>query len=252
MKYHVSVVSYLNTSPFVYGLKRASYETRNWNYSLDIPSVCAEKLLRGESDIGLVPVAILPQLEEYRIVSDTCIGARGKVDSVVLLHDVPLEEIKEVVLDYHSRTSVNLCRLLFREFWKQTVEFLPSSGDVPAYVQGNRAAVLIGDRVFDHAHRFKFVTDLSEAWYKWTGLPFVFAVWASKKALPESMLDDFNAVIRQGFSHLNEAIAEAKNLYPPHYPVENYIKNRISYTLDAESRQGMETFLTKLGTLMSM
>jgi chorismate dehydratase len=251
MMNNVSVVSYLNTAPFVYGLKKADYRNRNWGYSLDIPAVCAEKLMNGESVIGLVPVAVLAGLPHYFIVSDTCIGAVGEVDSVVLLHEVPLQEIKQVVLDYQSRTSVQLCRLLFKDYWNQDVDFLPSKGDVHAHVHGNTAAVLIGDRVFEHAHKFRFATDLSEAWNTWTGLPFVFAVWASLKKMDDSFIADFNEVISLGFSHLEEVISDAVKTYPAHYPVENYLRNRISYTLDASARQGMETFLSKLGKLNS-
>jgi len=248
---NVSVVSYLNTAPFVYGLKKADFRRKDWRYSLDIPAVCAEKLLSGQSVIGLVPVAVLAGLPEYHIVSDTCIGAVGKVDSVVLLHEVPLQEIRQVVLDDQSRTSVKLCQLLFRDYWKQEVEFLPSKGDVHLQANGSTAAVLIGDRVFDHAHKFSFVTDLSEAWQNWTGLPFVFAVWASLKKLPDAFIEEFNEVIQQGFSHMEEVISEAIEKYPAAYPVEIYLRNRISYTLDASARKGMETFLTKLGTLNS-
>src|SRR5437867_12268285 len=85
----VSCVSYLNSQPFIYGLKNNSI-INEIDLSLDVPSVCAEKLRSGSVDIGLVPVAVIPQLKESHIISDYCIGADGKVETVLLLSDVPL------------------------------------------------------------------------------------------------------------------------------------------------------------------
>jgi chorismate dehydratase len=91
----ISCVRYLNSQPFVYGLKNNSI-INDIELSLDTPSDCAEKLLNGTVDIGLIPVAVIPALKESHIISDYCIGADGKVETVLLLSDVPLNEIKNV------------------------------------------------------------------------------------------------------------------------------------------------------------
>ena len=57
---------------------------------LDIPTDCATKLAEGTIDIGLVPVSIIPELKNARIISDHCIAADGVVNSVLLLSNVPL------------------------------------------------------------------------------------------------------------------------------------------------------------------
>ena len=101
-KIKVSAVSYLNTLPFLNGINNSKVVDL-MNLSLDIPSDCAMKLLNEEVDLGLVPIAILPQLKDYHIVSDYCIGAEGDVDSVALFSDVPLNEIENVYLDYQSK-----------------------------------------------------------------------------------------------------------------------------------------------------
>ena len=136
--------------------------------SRDIPSICAQKLMNGEVNLGLVPVAILPSLPYYQIIGNTCIGSVGKVDSVVLLSDVPLAEIETIVLDSESRTSVNLCRLLARDYWQINPNYIQASSKTLENVGGRTAGVLIGDRVFDNARRFNYVFDLSEQWQKWT------------------------------------------------------------------------------------
>src|SRR5215217_7144760 len=116
-KIRISAVNYLNSKPFIYGLENSAIRNEI-ELQLDIPSVCADKLEENKVDIGLVPVAILPELEEYHIISDYCIGADGEVGSVLLLSEVPLNEIKVIQLDYQSRTSVLLAQILAEKFWK--------------------------------------------------------------------------------------------------------------------------------------
>ena len=60
-KIKISAVSYLNSKPFIYGLQHSE----NLNYidlQLDIPSVCAQKLMEGKVDVGLIPIATIPEL----------------------------------------------------------------------------------------------------------------------------------------------------------------------------------------------
>lgn len=249
----VSIVNYLNTSPFLWGIRNSGLLAHdNFQISLDVPSESAYKLLSGEVELGLVPVAILPLIKNYHIHGSTCIGADGKVDSVTLLSEVPLHKIEVIEMDNQSRTSVNLCRLLARDYWKINPRFESFSSKDLKNVSGTRATVLIGDRVFDYASKFAHVYDLSDAWKQWTGLPFVFAVWASKKELNNAQIEKFEEALHFGLLHKDEAIQEALVRYPEHYPVENYLNHRISYNLDTLKKLALETFLTKLSTLSSM
>jgi chorismate dehydratase len=144
----VSAVSYINTLPFLYGINNSEIKDQ-LDLSLDIPSDCAKKLLSGEVDIGLVPVAILPQLKEYHIISDYCIGAVGDVDSVALYSDVPLDEIESVYLDYQSRSSVNLVKVLAKEYWHISPTWNDTTDGYENKIEGNIAGVIIGDRTFN-------------------------------------------------------------------------------------------------------
>src|SRR4051812_30744932 len=96
--------------------------------SMDYPAKIAQQLIDGEVDVALVPVAIIPKLKEYHIISDYCIGAEGPVASVCLFSEVPLHDIKRIFLDYQSRSSVALLKLLIREHWKLDVELVDTSG----------------------------------------------------------------------------------------------------------------------------
>ena len=81
-------------------------------------------LIKDEIDVGLIPVAAIPQLSKYYIVGDYCIGTEGEVASVCLFSEVPIEEIKKVYLDYQSRSSVALLKWLMKESWGNAAELI--------------------------------------------------------------------------------------------------------------------------------
>ena len=141
-KIKVSAVNYLNSQPFIFGLKNSAIKDQI-ELELDIPSVCAEKLLEEKADIGLVPVAVLPELDEYHFISDYCIGSDGAVGSVLLLSDVPLNEIKNVLLDYQSKTSVLLVQVLAEKFWNIKPHWSSADVDFEKQIQGSTAGVVI-------------------------------------------------------------------------------------------------------------
>ncbi|MBX7181908.1 MAG: menaquinone biosynthesis protein [Bacteroidia bacterium] len=241
----VSAVSYTNSIPFVYGLQHSSIHSQI-ELSLDIPSLCAEKLLQGKADIGLIPAAVLPQMKEGEILSDFCIGADGPVDTVMLYSQVPLAEIKQIWLDFQSRTSVQLVQVLCKEWWKISPEFLQATHGYEDRIEGNVAGVIIGDRCFNQVNKFPYSYDLSENWKLLTGLPFVFAVWYSRIPLDELVKKEFSEGLKFGLEKRGEALKELLN---PNIPMEtafNYINNRISYDLDSSKRQGLDLFLSKL------
>ena len=147
VKYKVSAVEYLNTIPFIYGINNSEISNQI-ELLLDFPSECARKLSKNEVDIALVPVAILKKNPEFKIVSDFCIGSNGKVDTVCLYSETPLEEIEKIYLDYQSRTSVELLRILCREHWKVSPKFKNSEKGFENKIEGRTAALIIGDRAF--------------------------------------------------------------------------------------------------------
>ena len=238
----VSAVSYLNTIPFIHGIEQDEKILSQIELSRDIPSECARKLMAGEVDLGLVPVAIIPQMDESFIVTDFCIGAVGDVDSVLLFSEVPLEEIGTIVLDYQSRTSVQLCKILCREYWNINPEFVDAKEGYENEISGKQAAVVIGDRCFGLKDQFQYQYDLSREWYDWQKLPFVFAVWLSRKELSEEFEREFNHALQIGLGDLIGAIEK--------YPYEgldqdtllSYLEKSIDYHLDDAKVEGMNRF----------
>jgi chorismate dehydratase len=245
-KIKISAVSYLNSKPFTYGIEHHKVK-EECVLELDIPSVCAQKLLEDKVDIGLIPVAVIPKLQEAHIITDYCIGAVGAVSSVVLYSNVPLNEIRSVYLDYQSRTSVALTRVLAAQFWKIDPEWIPAAPGFENAVEGSAAAVIIGDRTFGIRDKFRYAWDLSEEWMKFTGLPFVFACWVANKKLPPGFIDELNAALAWGIERRVEVGEMLQGQYPA-VDTRDYLGEKISYRLDEAKRKGLEKFLGYLGS----
>ncbi|MBK9282782.1 MAG: menaquinone biosynthesis protein [Sphingobacteriaceae bacterium] len=242
----LSIVSYTNTLPFRWALKNSAL-LNQIEYSEDIPSICAKKLLYDQADLALVPVVILRDMKEYFIVSDYCIGAQGKVDSVKLYSRVPLQEIKSIILDYQSRTSVQLTKILCKEHWQIAPNFLDALPGYESDLNEKTAIVVIGDRTFKLNGTFNYEYDLAEEWKSMTGLPFVFAAWVSNKKLDEKFLQDFNAVLKQGKENISSAIHSAENKSNlSDSDLSFYLQDRIRYNLTDEYEKAMEIFLNKM------
>jgi len=247
-KIKISVVSYLNSKPFIYGLENTDFKNKIELHQ-DIPSVCAQKLINETVDIGLIPVAILPLLNEYYIISDYCIGAVGKVESVCLYSNVPLSEIKTVLLDYQSRTSVTLVKVLASEYWNIQPEWKNTDENFENNIKDTTAAVIIGDRTFGLENKYPYKYDLAEEWQKLTGLPFVFACWVANKKLPTEFIEQFNKALTIGINNI-EQVAESikkEKMYP--IDIKNYLQNNISYPLDKSKKEGLSLFLEHLKKL---
>ena len=245
VNYKLSAVSYLNTIPFIHGIKFSNISDFI-DLQLDYPSVCAQKLINNEVDIALVPVVVLKDNPQFNIISDYCIGSNGKVDTVCLYSDVPLKEIKEIYLDYQSRTSIELLKVLCKEHWNISPKFRNSPEGFENKIERETAALIIGDRAFSANGKYKFVYDLSESWKEMTGLSFVFACWISNKNIEENFTSEFNKSLKMGVENIEEAIKKESDNYPHCKNPKEYLNNKISYLLDENKRKGMELFLDKI------
>ncbi len=241
-KIKVSIVSYLNSKPFIYGLERSGI-LKQMDLQLDIPSVCAQKLIEGKVDLGLIPVAVIPKLKEKHIISNYCIGAQGKVASVMLYSHVPLNQIETVLLDYQSRTSVTLVKVLASEYWKINPRWEAAETNFENSITGNTAAVIIGDRTFGLENKYPFIYDLAEEWEKFTKLPFVFACWVSNKILPDEFIKDFDLALKFGLDHRSELIEELTAQKRYQTDIGHYLNTYIQYNFDANKKKALELFL---------
>ena len=239
-KLKVGIVNYLNTRPLLHGLQIPPV---NGEIELleDHPARLADMLLNNEIDLGLIPVAALPQLSEYFIVGDYCIGTEGEIASVGLFSEVPVNEIKKVYLDYQSRSSVALLKWLMKEYWGIYPEIIQAEDEsYREKLTGTTAGLVIGNRAFEQRRISTFIYDLGSEWKKITGLPFVFAVWVSKKKLPDDFVEMFNKANAEGLSHIDEIVAQTPFEL---YDLKKYYTQHVSFRLDERKKRGMERFL---------
>jgi chorismate dehydratase len=239
-KIRVGIVNYLNTRPLIYGLLRPPVNELI-ELTGDYPARIAEQLMNDEIDLGLVPVAVVQKMPEYHIVGNYCIGTEGEIASVALFSEVPLSEIRKVYLDYQSRTSVALLKYLMKESWGINPEIVQADNEnYRDEIKGTTAGLVIGDRAFEQRRQSTFIYDLGSEWRAITGLPFVFAVWVSKKKLPEDFVRIFDNANAIGLDFIDEIVAESNYSI---YELKKYYKLHLSYHLDDQKRKGMARFL---------
>jgi chorismate dehydratase len=172
----VGAVNYLNTKPLICDLPALAPEAE---LVLDVPSRLADRLAAGELDVALIPAIEYFRAGTYSVVPGISIASRGPVLSVTLFSRVPWWGIRRVALDVGSRTSAALTQVLLRRRYGADPEVVPLPLESAAEDMDADAVLLIGDRAMraclpGFAHAF----DLGQEWHDWTGLPFVYAVWA--------------------------------------------------------------------------
>ena len=247
-KISVGVIDYLNVKPLLYGIKHSPV-INDINIVETYPSKLAAMLLSGEVDMGIVPVAVIPEMKESYIVSDYCIACNGPVATVCLFSEVPVNRIETVLLDYQSKTSIALARVLLEQYWKVSPAFeYVKEEEFRHRITGTTAAIVIGDRSFEQRNKSTYVYDLGEAWKDLTGLPFVFAAWIANKPLPDGFIHAFNEANAFGLMHIEEVVQESRYKL---FDLNQYYKYNVNYVLDNKKKEGLAAFLFLLKQIQS-
>ena len=195
VKTSIAAVSYLNTVPFIYGIRHA--DKLQAELLLAPPSACARNFIDRKADIALVPAGALPLMDDAEIVTNYCIGAEKSVRTVTVMSNVPIGEATVIHLDSHSMTSALLVRILAAELWHIRPEWREltdySAAEHPAE---GEAFLFIGDKVFGYEGKFRYTYDLADCWRELTGKPFVFAVWVARKGSAPELIDALESSLR--------------------------------------------------------
>jgi chorismate dehydratase len=238
----IGAVTYLNSKPLIEGLGELAPDAE---LRLDYPSRLADDLRAGRLDVALIPSVEFFRGADYEVLSDACVAARGPVLSVKLYSRVPLGEIRRLALDEGSRTSAALAQIMLAERFGVTPEREPLPlGQALAETTAD-AVLLIGDRaIHPPAEPFAATWDLGEEWFRWTGLPFVFAMWVTRSGVGLGPVETALAAARdRGVSQL-EAIArrEAPLLGLPEATTIQYLTRNLHYHLGSAERNGLKLF----------
>jgi chorismate dehydratase len=238
----LSVVQYLNTVPLIWGMLHGEQRGK-FDLQLTVPSGCADAIARRQADVGIVPSIEYQRLDDIEIIPGMSIASKGQVRSVLLLSKMPLAQVQTVALDESSRTSAALVRILLQKFYARRVAFKPAAPDPAEMLKNADAALLIGDPALTYTGPAK-VYDLAQEWRKFTGLPFVFAVWMGHvDAHLSAHRTDFAASLDFGLAHIDDIAAEyAPKLGITLAAVKVYLTQNIDYSLDEENQRGLKLF----------
>ncbi len=185
-------------------------------------------------------------MKNYKIITDICIGAIKQVKTVAVFAEQKIETLQKIHLDYHSRTSVELLKILLKEYWLlPNIELIPSSEQFEKNIHDTSAALMIGDKTFPLLNKIPFQYDLATAWNDMTGLPFAFAVWVAKPHVTDAWANKLNKALQFGIQHRTTLIEEL-NQKNKTVDWQDYYFNCISYELDDLKRTAMNLFLEKI------
>jgi chorismate dehydratase len=224
-----------------------------------LPALCADELLAGRADLGLIPIASLTP--ELAIVPGCTIASLDQVRSIQLIVRAPhtLETVRTVAADNASRSSRAYVEILFRKFLGTQPEFLTQPADPVAMLQQADAALLIGDPALlalEERARIEAAVgpcqwfDIAHEWTTRTGLPWVAAVWAIRpEALTEShvpastITSDLIGSRDHGLTHIGDLVGEwAPRLGLPADTVRDYLSVNIHYTLTESCVEAIRLF----------
>ncbi len=234
--FRVGSVRFLNAAPLNRGLED--------QMTLATPSELASLLQRDELDAALVSVTEVLLKDRYDVLDGIAIASLGEVQSVLLAHRRPIEQVREVYCDPASLTSVNLLRVLLAERGlKPEFKTLASYdfASLPDYV------LLIGDTALDllRAKRQHEIVDLGAAWFELTNLPFVYAVWALRRGIENSALRRQLREAREFGLDTLESLIRERTDYDYDFR-KDYLSWHIHYHLGSDEKRGIARFMELL------
>ena len=241
----VCAVSYLNSVPLVWGMLHGA-ERGLFEVDFSLPAQCAERLAACEVDIGLVPAIELPRLG-LELIPGAGVAARGRVRSILLVSKVEPGAIRRLAADSGSRTSVALAQVVLAQRYAARPELITHPPDLDAMLARADAALFIGDPALRLSLRplpYR-VLDLGQEWTEWTGLPMVFAVWASReKSLARELAPAFLSSCRYGLERLEDIVRrEAPPRGLPESLARDYLTRRIVHLHGEREYEGLRVFL---------
>ena len=251
-------IGYVNCYP-VYGAMDRGLVAVPASLVTGTPAELNDRLADGRLDVSVVSaVAYAAHAEDFELLPDLAISSDGPVRSVLLFSRRAPDELDgaRVLVSTASRTSVLLLDLLARDRWRVVLETAPAPaepGDLARLAEvPHDAALVIGDGALLLSARraYPHVTDLGEAWKAWTGLPFVFAVWAARRAVDRQAVRNVHRALlasrKWGLAHLDDLAAQASaatGVEPG--PCREYLAG-LDYGLSYRHLAGLTDFLRRL------
>ncbi|WP_059103550.1 menaquinone biosynthesis protein [Shouchella shacheensis] len=251
MSLSVGEIAYANILPFFHRLKREELEEKEITFVRDVPSRVNAMLRKGDVDLaGISSFAYGENASDYVILPDLCVASRGKVGSLLLFSNDPIEELtgKRIALTTSSETTVHLLKVMLKRFYRMDVRYKPMAPDLDEMLEDNDAALLIGDDAIKNRNReVAHVYDLGEMWYNNTGLPMTYALFAVRKDVlfekeqevafvQEALKDSYLKTHKDGYRQLSKDMSEQGDA-SRHY-FEQYF-HELKHEWDEEKQRGL-------------
>jgi chorismate dehydratase len=237
----IGVVGFTNTLPLAYELERHLSRAIIVRAT---PSQIADDLEAGRMDVGMVPVVTLASSPSWGVVPGLGIASEGPVRSVLLQSRVPIPKIRTLVADPASRTSNHLARLWLKHRMGLEPDVIAGPPQPGRRLEAGDATVVIGDDALFGKNAPGETVDLGGVWTEWTGLPFVFALWAGPGATAPGLSESLHNCYRANANRLDELAAHAA---PEggrrREAVESYLAHSIRYRLGERETEGLDRFL---------
>jgi chorismate dehydratase len=251
-------ISYVNCFP-VYGAIDRGLVTVPAELVTGTPSELNDLLAAGQLDVSVISaVEYARGAKDYHLLPDLAISCDGPVQSVVLFAKQPIESLDQaaILLSASSKTSVALLELLCQERWRVRPRFATAraeSQDLAALAAlPHQGVLVIGDAALLLAAQgtYPYAYDLGAAWKDWTGLPFVFAVWAARRAADAEQVQAVHRALiasrAWGLSHLELlAGSAAQRMGLPEEACRAYLSG-LDYALSYAHLEGLTSFLRRL------
>jgi chorismate dehydratase len=240
-------INFLNARPLLAGLVAGAPAPFPYEFVTAEPSSCARQLATGSVAAALVPVATLPFLRDVAPVGDLGVACSGAVRSVLLISRVEPAAIGTLAAHGASRSSVILARLLLAERWGVRPQLVPAAPPLDLMMAEADAAVIIGDpALLVQGRSGLHEIDLGQAWAEWTGLPFVFAVWAARVPAPVGLGELLAASYAYARTNWPDLVpAWASDHQVPEPTVEAYFRDNLHFELGGRERTAIAEFLAR-------
>lgn len=237
----IGVVPYMNAKPLIYGLNQMSDAIE---LIFEVPSLLPDMLSHGYIDVSLIPSIEYFRNGGYAIIPGISISSLGDVESVKIFSKVPIKDIHTVALDKSSLTSCALTRIIFHERYHLSPQYSPWNEPYDISGVDSDAVLLIGDNAMRVNVDGYFTLDLGQAWFEYTGLPFVYAIWVVKKG---ARISGINNLLREakeaGIQSVKTlAITESQRTQFTQEQCLRYLTRSIRYDLGDEEIKGFWAF----------
>jgi chorismate dehydratase len=192
-KLKIGRIPYANLFPIFYYLDKKCHNPA-FRFINGVPSKLNKMLRCGELDISpSSSIEYLKNKNKYVILPWLSISSSGPIHSILLFSSVPLEELggKTIAVSSESETSVELLKIILREFLSLKCRFKPTGlrsvknilTAFPAVLHIGDTAMIESKKQLEVSSRMSgpYIYDLGELWDKYTGLPFVYALWVVKR-----------------------------------------------------------------------